>query len=368
MRFKKGSVVDIVLMPPVITAIVLGLIFLRILAAIMGIGSDLQFEKKSIAINSALLVEALHDARGNVEYFYDTYNNFNYDFQDGKVIVYKDKKDEGDRGLYEFAVDGASGRLRFVPKTLEIKDGFDNLVFVKQGNYVFVDSPVVNKNFKTDMRLLECTQEDTKKISGVVLDPGDGWSQRLEDEGDPNPGLKGFTNVKLNLVESEINRILAAKLLGTNPSWFAGKQEHSRSLSEDSKVVVEDKVNKVRQKGNTIISIHAGSDVDKNFNPAIAYINGESNNIKASRKLACLILNALSTELPEITDLVVVPVSVRQADMFEKDNPVRVLVDDKIGVQLVIGNIQIEEDNIFKNKLDAIAKAVYYGIKEYKKE
>ena len=68
----------------------------------------------------------------------------------------------------------------------------------------------------------------------------------------------------------------------------------------------------------------------------------------------------------KITDLSIIPVSVEQLDRFETDNPQRVLRKNKIAIQLVIGNIQIEENNIFPNKIDVISEAIQLGIKDFK--
>lgn len=366
MNFKRGSVVDIVLMPTFITALVLGVIFLRLFAAIAGIGSDTQFEKNALAINSALLLSVMHDVHSNAEYvFYNNYN-FNFDFQSNNVIVFEKKKDESDRGMYSFAEDGPKGRLRFIPKALNVTNvPIAKLFFVKQGNDVFVDSPFVNKKFRTNMKLLECNRKKTTKLQkDIILDPGFGWDARLAQEGASDPGDKG--DVNQDIIESEIAWIIAAKLLGYGKDIFADKSSHTRSLSQDSKATIAERISRINAKGNTVISIHLGSYDDTSFNPVIAYINGESDNIVASRKLACNILNSLSDKFPEITDLAIVPVSIEQLDRFDIDDPRRVLLKDKIGVQLVIGNVKIsKEDNILANKIDDIARGIYDGIDAY---
>ncbi|MBW3001714.1 N-acetylmuramoyl-L-alanine amidase [Candidatus Woesearchaeota archaeon] len=364
---KKGSVMDIVLMPVFVTGVVLGLIFLTLLYKIGTIGSDMQFEKKGIAINSALLLTALQDVHSNVEYIYASMRPFVYDFQNNKVIVYQKKLNESGRGLYTFAEDGSLGRVIFIPNKLNgTKLPVPRIFFVKQGNEVTVDSPYVNKKFTPNLKLLECSLHKSKeKLSNILLDPGYGWDAVLAGQGSANPGSKG--DVKGNIVESEINRVLAAKVLGYAKDVVADKSAHTRSLSRDSKADINERINVIEQgSSNSVISVHVGNYPDKSFNPVLAYINGDSDKIADSRKLACNILNQLSKKIPEITDLSIIPVSVEQLDMFEKDNPQRVLRKDKIGVQLVIGNIQMEDNNILANKLDEIAEAIKLGIEDFK--
>ncbi len=365
MTSRKGSVMDIVLMPTFVTGVVLGLIFLVLLNSIMGISSDMQFETKSAAINSALLLTSLQDVHSNVEYTYVVMHPFIYDFQTNKVMVYQKKMNESGRGVYTFAEDGIFGRLIFIPNKLDAaKIPLPHIVFVKQGNEVTVDSVYINKKFKPNLKLLECSMhKPEEKLRNIILDPGYGWDAALAEQGSSNPGNKGDTHN--NLVESEINRILAARVLGYAKDIVAGKNAHTRSLSRDSKVSTDERVNIIEQGSNSLISIHVGSYADTSFNPVLAYINGDSDKIKDSRKLACNILNQLSKKIPEITDLSIIPVSVEQLERFERDNPQRVLRKDKIAVQLVIGNIQIEENNILSKKIDEIAEAVKIGIENY---
>lgn len=363
---KRGTVTDIILMPTFITAIVLGFIFLRLFAAIAGMSSDMQFEKLSMAVNSALLIATMHDVHSNAEYIYFNNYNFKFDFQSNKVIVYEKKIDESGAGFYTFSEDGPKGRLKFIPTSLNATNThIFQLFFVKQGNAVFVDSPAVNKKFRTNMNLLECSREKAAKLqNNIILDPGYGWDARLAEEGASDPGDKG--DVNQDIIESEINWVLAAKLLGYGKDIFADKADHTRSLSQDSKATIHERIDKINEKGNTVISIHLGSYDDTTFNPVIAYINGESENIVASRKLACNILNSLSKKFPEITDLAIVPVSIEQLDRFDVNNPKRVLLKDRIGVQLVIGNVKISRDkNILANKIDDIARGIYDGIEAY---
>ncbi|MBD3303946.1 hypothetical protein GF343_02285 [Candidatus Woesearchaeota archaeon] len=364
---KKGSVMDIVLMPTFVTGVVLGLIFLTLLYKIGTIGGDLQFEKKGIAINSALLLTGMFNVHSNVEYSYLSIGKFVYDFQPGRVLVYENSANESGRGFQRFALDGAYGRLAFVPKKIDAKNTHvPGLLFVKQGNEVFVNSPFVDKGFKSNLRLLECsTHNPEEQLNNIVLDPGYGWDESLAEQGSSNPGNKG--DVKGNIVESGITRIIAAKVLGYAKELVAGKGKHTRDLSIDSKADMDARVNVIEQStGNSVISIHIGNYPDISFNPVLAYINGDSGKIKDSRKLACSILNQLSKKIPEITDLSIIPVSIEQLDRFEKGNPQRVLRKDKIAVQLVIGNIKVEENNILANKIDAIAEAVKLGIEDFK--
>ena|GEM_PF-3683395 len=364
---KKGTIVDLVLMPVFTTVIVLGFILLSILATINGLHGDLQPEKASTAINSGLLTIGLHDLTGNIDYIYSNKHNFSFDFQDNKILVYTKKKDKSDAITYSFAEDGSLGRLTFIPKTLNFTNKtIRELHFVKQGNVVFVDSPVVNKKFKANLDLLECSREKTTALKkDIILDPALGWDKSLEKEGVP-AGEKGYMNQRLQITESDVNRILAARLFGYGKDFFAEKAQHTRSLSQDSKVDLKEKINKIQKsKGNAVISLRLGSYDDTDFNPVVAYINGESNDIKASRKLACRILNSLSSKLPEITDIAIVPVSISQLDNFYSKSPKRVLLKDKIGLQLVIGNVQIGNKNMIVEKQDDIARAIYDGIKAY---
>lgn len=362
---KKGTVADIVLMPTFVTAVVLGVIFLRLFAAIAGIGADMQFEKMSMAVNSALLISVLHDVHSNAQYIYYNNYDFKFDFQANKVIVYQKAKDESGAGFFYFSEDGPKGRLRFIPNALNVAGvPIFQLYFVKQGNDVFVDSPAANKKFRANLNLLECSRESAEKLGkGIIIDPGYGWDEKLAKEGALDSGSKG--DVHNDFVESEITWVLAAKLLGYGKDVFADKSFHTRSLSQDSKASVDERIAKIDAAGNTVISIHVGSYDDGSFNPVIAYINGDSEHIAASRQLACLILNSLSNKFPEITDLAVIPVSVEQLDEFDRNNPLRVLRKDKIGIQLVLGNIQSENKNIFSKGLDDIARAVYDGVDAY---
>jgi N-acetylmuramoyl-L-alanine amidase len=363
---KKGSVMDIVLLPTFVTGVVLGLIFLTLLYKIGTIGADLQFEKKGVAINSALLLTSMFNVHSNVEYTYLITKNFIYDFQPGKVIIYEKELNESGRGFQRFALDGAYGRLTFTPKKIDAKKTpVPSLLFVKQGNEVLVNSPFVDKNFKSNLKLLECSAHlPEEQLNNIVLDPGYGWDASLAEQGSSNPGDQG--DVRGNLVESELTRIISAKVLGYAKDVVAGKGRHTRDLTRDSKVDIDERVNVIGQSaGNSVISIHIGNYPDTSFVPVLAYINGDSDKIKDSRKLACNILNQLSEKIPEITDLSIIPVSIEQLDRFETGNPQRVLRKNKIAVQLVIGNIQVE-DNILSKKMDIISEAIARGIEDFK--
>jgi hypothetical protein len=164
---KKGSVMDIVLLPTFVTGVVLGLIFLTLLYKIGTIGADLQFEKKGVAINSALLLTSMFNVHSNVEYTYLITKNFIYDFQPGKVIIYEKELNESGRGFQRFALDGAYGRLTFTPKKIDAKKTpVPSLLFVKQGNEVLVNSPFVDKNFKFHILPPDKTKEYVAKAVG----------------------------------------------------------------------------------------------------------------------------------------------------------------------------------------------------------
>ena len=87
---------------------------------------------------------------------------------------------------------------------------------------------------------------------------------------------------------------------------------------------------------------------------------------RTSSATRSILWRSISKKFPEITDLAIVPVSIEQLDKFDFNNPKRVLLKDRIGVQLVIGNVKISKDkNIFANKIDDIARGIYDGIQAY---
>ncbi len=346
---KKGAVIDILMHPAFITFVAV-LVLLYLLWFVNGLGSDLTFEKKYLATDIALTMDSLLASRDNVVLYYlpqrKEFNpKFNYDFKKNRITVYQESKPESSAGKYFFTSDPS---IKLKEITLSFKPPFVLPRFAKIGNKILVDD-VHDPKHNINILLLSCPEKKFE-YGNITLDPGHGFNEDL------NQGSEGFTTNKLKeyVLTREISSI--AKILDTYQ--FLG------DLTRDSDIdlSIDDRRTRIQ---DSLISVHVGS--YSNFDNIIkAYVNYDSYAQKASLKLACELVNEVSSALIDkkikITGIAVIPVIPAQ----KSDKEFSILVQDKPAVMLEIGNINVPDTFSQENK-KAIASAIIEGIKNAQK-
>ncbi len=360
-KLKKANILDLVFTPTFVTVIVLGFFLLGMLNYIYGLAGDLSYEKQYLAVEHALLINALHALDGNAFVIYPNRFNFSFSYSKNSVKVFDS---EGEKST-AFIED--KNRLNVRHKDLLFKDTkITPIIFSKQGNDIVIDSQAVSPEFSPNGKLLSCPDILSEPLRSITIDPGHGWNEKLAKEGSSSPGDMGAVNSGLALRESEINMAIASFL----HSYLKGagiSLTETRGLDADDKKEIIERINSIT--GDAVISIHTGSYPNQKFIPAKAYINANSPSAKSgqSRKLACNILNSLSKKMPEVSSVAIIPVNLELLEFFDHENPKRVLLKGKTAVLLELGNIQANEDNILKDKQKKIAEAIYEGIQNYKR-
>ncbi|MBW2978752.1 N-acetylmuramoyl-L-alanine amidase [Candidatus Woesearchaeota archaeon] len=345
---KKGEAVDILMHPVFITFVALA-VLLYLLWFVHGIGSESVFEKKFLAEDIALTIDSLLAARGNVVVYYqpqkqDYVPEFNYYFKKNQVIVHEDEVPESSAGRFFFTSDP---KIDFKEKRLKFSEPFILPVFAKLGNRLIVDD-AHNPEDNFNIFLLDCPDAkfDYKKIT---LDPAHGFNKDL------NQGSTGFTTDKLE--EFILTREISS-MANTLDYGFIGVL----TRESDIYLPINSRKNMIE---DSLVSLHIGSSLVTD-NLVKAYINYDSEKREQSLKLACELVNEISSALIEkkikITGIAVVPVIPEQ----KSDRQFSILVKDKPAVLLEIGNINVPNTFSHENKR-AIASAIIQGMKNAQK-
>lgn len=342
---KRGAVADL-LIHPVFVIFVAFSVLLYLLWFAHGIGSAQTFEKKFLATDIALTIDSLLAAKDNIILYYlpqgkDFTPKFNYSFDKNQVIIFEGKTIEKNAGRYYFTSDPS---ITMKKTSLMFKEPFVLPRFALLGNELLIDDSHDPKN-KLNMFLLECP---SKKLSfkKVTLDPGHGYSADLRQ------GSIGFSS------DDRREYVLTRELAGMAKSLDTVEVLSDLTRDGDFALSINDRKSRAR---DVLISIHLGSYVT-NDNFVKAYINYNSNKRDESLKLACELVNQISSTLIEnnikITGIAVIPIIPEQ----KSDEQWSILVEDKPAVLLEIGNIKIKDNFEIKGK-KAIASGIIEGIK-----
>jgi N-acetylmuramoyl-L-alanine amidase len=344
-KSKRGEVADL-LMHPVFVIFVAFSVLLYLLWFAHGVGSAQTFEKKFLATDLALTIDSLLAAKDNVILYYlpqgkEFTPKFNYSFDKNQVIIFEGKQIESNAGRYYFTSDPA---ISMKKTSLMFKEPFVLPRFALLGNELLIDDAHDPKK-RLNMYLLSCP---SKKLSfkKVTLDPGHGYTADLRQ------GSIGFSS------GNRKEYILTREIAGMAQSLDTVEVLSELTRDGDFALSINDRKSRAR---DVLISIHIGS-YNTNDNFIKAYINYNSNKRDESLKLACELINQISSNLIEnnikITGTAIIPIIPEK----KSDEQLNILVEDKPAVLLELGNIR--RLNIFehKNKI-AIASGIIDGIK-----
>lgn len=356
--FNKKGLIEITLTPTFITLLVLGFILISMLAKISLIGDDMRHEKKFLAADMDIAIDALHSIQGNAQYVYTDLAKFNFSYATDPEIIEvfegKDPKKDKARGIFYFTEDGPGGIFFHHKDLINSKNATISSVFIiKEGKEIFFDSPQLNKKFRTNLNMLSCPNERIKLTQSdtIFIDPGHGW------DNNKSMGDKGMISAS-GKPESELMLDLAKILRGTLNR--VSKVESTRGFTKDTNIAIAQKIQNA-QSGDAIISIHAG---DKE-GIALAYYNVNSKKRKESIRLGCKILNELAKTFPQIKKFAYVPINIENELKFDSNTPYQILSDDKVAVLLELGNIKTPVPNFIIDNQRGIATAILKGVEKY---
>jgi N-acetylmuramoyl-L-alanine amidase len=342
---KRGEVADL-LMHPAFVIFMAFSVLLYLLWFAHGIGTEQTFEKKFLATDMALTIDSLLAAKDNVILYYlpqgeDFESKFNYSFDKNQVIVFEDKNIEKNAGRYYFTSDPS---ITMKKTSLIFKEPFILPRFALLGNELFINDAHDPKQ-KLNMYLLECP---SKKLgfNKVTLDPGHGYTAESRQ------GNTGFSS------EDRKEYILTREIAGITKRLDTVDILSDLTRDGDFALSINDRKSRVK---DAVISIHIGSYSTRD-NFIKAYINYDSNKRDESLKLACELVNQISSNLIEnnikITGIAVIPIIPEK----KQDEQWNILVEDKPAVFLELGNIKIK-DNFEVKSRKAIASGIIGGIK-----
>lgn len=356
---SKNGIIQMQIIALFVTVLVLGVVFLPWLFKIQKMGSDLQFEKKFIAVDMGKSFDAMHTVLGNAYLLYTGLGNFNLSYSLGQSIIEvfegKDKAKDGAMGKYPFTEDGPEGIFLHRKDLIYSNKTISSVFISKQGKEMFFDSPALNPKFRANLNYLPCPRK-ASILKSILLDPGDGWDAANKK------GSIGHTNQNENITESEITIQLANIFSGLLSRVAA--IDKTRDFAVDSHMPMAQRASSA-MKSDSIISIHLGSSPDPTVNNALAYFNVHSMKKEESISLGCNILNAVSDAFPQITGLAFVPVNLDNELKADSESRYSILLDDKVAVLLEIGNIQKPGMLVVRDSQIELAKAVLNGVERY---
>ena len=232
----------------------------------------------------------------------------------------------------------------------------------------FKDEEIIPK--KTDQliigtNLIQLKCDDIKTTDSdylnkkILIDPGHGCRFYNPETISCTEGDSGYINN--NLLESEQVRLISLLLYQKLNKDGFNAIESTRNLEYDFSNSLSKRMQQAQNK-DLIISIHAGSNENEEVNTVNAYVSLNSNNLKESKKLSCLILNNLAEEINSISGLTIIPIN---PNHYDQQDPLQILNANSVAVQLEIGNIQKTENNILVKDISKIADVIEQGILDY---
>lgn len=289
------------------------------------------FDKAMWAKELSLQTNALYAVPGNMYVINENDRIFSFLFSEGLVEVYKKDKDIT-KGKYNYI--GLKNKyfekkLREPVEVILIKDG-DNIE-------AKTEIPSLNK--------LNCPSSQKKYSKtryNIFIDPGHGGT---------DPGIEN-NNLKLKK-ESLVTLAIAEGIKALNSDVKLTRDfETYMSIAERKDELKE---------ADIIISIHIGEYSDDK-NPVKAYVPLESNKIFENQRLACLILNSLTSNL-DFDSLHRIPISTKY---IRSEDPEAILqFEDKIVILLEIGNVNSDKGVEMLNNLVPIPNLIHEAIVEY---
>lgn len=309
----------------------IGVTLLILLAWVNSIRDNTLFEKNYLARDTALLIDSIYSAPGNVNFVYsfDTVelSKFKFGFRQQRANVVEEQGEQ----IIKFPY--ADDLISFSPLNL-ININAEELTFIKTGNEFRV-----GENMKGNLDKIICPDVNTLKEENVYV---------LTDPGHGKPDF-GFVNEENGLKESEITTGIAKAI-----DVFASEEniyfDFTREVDYDSEKSMEERLEMIEEKPSHIfISIHVGSDEDKNINHVKAFVPSDYN--KKSVKLACKIVNSLLDRYDDITGASIIP------------SEEEILNKNEVSVLLELGNIQADKEITIRYGDTALS--IIGGIKDY---
>ena len=311
-QHKRGDITEriyFILFEIVLVVLVASIIF----GKINDIRTNQLFQKKFLARDLALVVNVGFAAPGVLMYAYGKqspfFKNFEVSVRDGLVMI---------SGIpYPYAIDQ---RVLFSSEPVA---GTKGISIVRSGNEYWA-------GFEKEINPLRLRCPTMSRIARVTLDAGHGWSKLLEDRGEP-AGDKGIIAADS---ESEIMRRLAAGIYGHDPQFYAV----TRDINQDGPLSLEERQKRIEV---SLVSLHAST------TPTVkAFVNAHGLRAE-SEQLACAIVNAITDTAPRaFTQAYIIPVDVSK---LAPQDPKRVLIADKPGVLIEIGNLNDATYPLLKN-------------------
>lgn len=331
-----------ILMHPGFVIFVSVLLLFYLLWFIHGLGSDASFEKKFLATDMALTIDSLLASRDNVVLYYlpqakDYVPKFTYDFSKNIVTVFESAKAEKSAGVYYFTSDPS---VSLSPTVLKQSLPFILPKFSKIGRALNIVDGNLDK--KSNIYALSCPKKKFD-YGKITFDPAHGFDAKL------GKGDRGFTAGSLNEFEltREIGNIVKVLDTGKRISVFTRDADIDLSIDDRKRMIAD-----------SLISLHIGS-VKSSDVFVKAYVNYNSKKMDESLKLACELINAVSSSLIEskikVSGVAVIPViPSHEQEQFS------ILVEDRPSVLLEVGNTNV---NMFsQDSKKSIASGIIAGI------
>lgn len=354
---KKG-LIEIILTPTFITLIVLGVILISMLGKINALGSQTSFEKKFLATDLGVAVNAMHAINGNAYLNFAGLAKYNLSYGIGPSIVevfQGAKEKDKEKGSYPFTEDGPGGIYLLHSELKPKNESISTVFLIKQGSQMRIDSPEVSQ-LRANLKAISCSSKRFSPLQSLVIDPGHGWSESEQK------GSRGFVNQNNNWAESAKTLELANRMQMLNR--LVASIKSTRGWAGDNSIAMQSRIDNAKQ-AEGIISLHVGSSPFLE-NRMLAYYNVHSEKKEQSIQLGCHILNAVSNAFPEINAIALIPVNVEQELMIDPESHYAILLPGSVAVLLEIGNIQSPSPNIVIDKqLELVRDGIFKGVSEY---
>lgn len=242
---------------------VLGMVFLALGAYVYAIKENTILEHKYVAADAKVMVESVQALPGNQVYEYSNrfMENYNFRYEDHKLIVERDKKEEV---MYLAANKNYDYSFSFIPKA-------ESFSILKAGGQVYVGN-LKDDFIKSKLRRLNCPSADIQ-ISSLALS-ADTKADKIFRDIEKDIDVAGLSHSRLLTVAPE--------------SEFKQKTELFKTSS-------------------TINLYLDQTPADELY----AYVNIDSKTYNDDYAFACNILNELLEKFPEVKGASVVPVNTK---------------------------------------------------------
>ncbi len=332
---QKRASEELVLPPAFLVAIGLGIVLLTVLYAALSIGNNEAYDRQNAVNLISMDLQALQSFGKDI--------NADRTITDAGpyVLVFEGSKVyTRERGVptSTFLFTQVPGYIlkgkEFTPETG--KKTIGPLTLFKRGNTFGAVQPA---NLASPY-LLECDTLAGIPLKSIAIDPGKGYDGTTGDEGTTIDSV-GLKESKYTMRLAKSFTIAAGGVI-VNPT---------RALDADSVASIDVRQNKA---GDALLSLHVGSRAD-DLEVVKAYYNPENKN---SKRLACEILNTITTEF----NLPVRPIPI-DVSRLAADDAKQVLKGKRPAVILEIGNAQKKTSIL--GSTGNLANAIFEGVKKY---